>query len=550
MRKTLLILILLLPWLAACAWSGLPGLVSTTGAQTVPTGIGGSLELSQPPGLPMAALPTQGTLDYPQSDSQAPFPSKAYPEPATVEPPTLPPYPEPGTRPSLTPISATLQLFEDPAGGFSLHLPVAWEKGPDGLSYSGKDGFFRMGYLPEMAYQQKAAHVCAALKRAFPGRWIDGDYSVNGAELAQVCSLLPAAGNKSDPPRLILQDRDAPPEQHYAYLEADQTHLDSILTWLVLKNPASNGTYNLYLGGSLRPEDQAFWDHADLMPPGLKVVEYAVAQEENGSVDSLYDSYTYEYPGEKVQWREDSSPSSRASTGKVLEDFGYHLVEGETFYENRETFDLYRQGEQILSRIESIGHTSISASGQDFATILTDPESKQWLLRKDGISLWDRDPFTYILADPIFLGEELIYPVWNPPQVVILRGSESIYSIPVNFYTSNPVQQFFQWERGWMMETDGYLVQDGEILNDKLGYEEIFGWRLLNDQPTYFFRKGPKVGISYNSKILPVSYDYVVHYYCCAYGMMNPRGGQNMMRFYGLRDGTWVDVEIGFIQGE
>jgi hypothetical protein len=546
-RGKLLILFLLLPALFACSGSGPPEPESTAGAQATATSGGGSLIPSQPPGLQMAAVPTLGPTNYPGPESLDAFPPFAYPAPGTPELPTPPTYPEPWTIPTPGPISATLQLVEDPSGEFSLRIPVEWKKDPNSESYTGEDGFFRMGYLPEMAYQQKASRVCIDLKRAFPGRWVSGGYSVQGTDF---CSLKPAPGNPADAPRVILQNPDAPPEQHYAYLEADEAHMDSILAWLVFKNPAQSWEFPLYLGGPLRPQDQAFWAKTDPLPPGMKVVEYAVAQEEKGRLDSLYDAYSNDYPGEKVHWREDSSPTSRASTENVLENYGYHLVEGETVYSNRETFNLYRDGELVLGGIESTGHATTSASGEDFVTVLTEPEGKQWLLRKDGISPWDRDPFTYILADPIFLGEELIYPVWNPSgQVEILRGSESIYSIAVNYYASNPVKNFLQWEVDWLMETDGYLVQDEEVLNDTFGYEEIFGWRLLNGQPAYSFRKGPKVGISYGGKILPVSYDYVVHYGCCGYVGLNPRGSQNMVRFYGLRDGTWVDVEIGFEEG-
>lgn len=50
------------------------------------------------------------------------------------------------------------------------------------------------------------------------------------------CSLRPAPGNEADSQRVIVLKPEAPQEQHYAYLEADDEHIDTSLFWLNYKN--------------------------------------------------------------------------------------------------------------------------------------------------------------------------------------------------------------------------------------------------------------------------------------------------------------------------
>jgi len=74
----------------------------------------------------------------------------------------------------------------------------------------------------------------------------------------------------------------------------------------------------------------------------------------------------------------------------------------------------------------------------------------------------------------------------------------------------------------------------------------MFDWRLLDEKPFYFFRKGPRLGISYDGIILPVWFDDVYYYGCCGYAALNPYSTQYMVGFFALRDNFWRQVELGF----
>ena len=51
------------------------------------------------------------------------------------------------------------QTYIDPAGWFSASLPIAWKSSSTNV-FSGEDGFFEVGYLPEMMYMQSSLSVC------------------------------------------------------------------------------------------------------------------------------------------------------------------------------------------------------------------------------------------------------------------------------------------------------------------------------------------------------------------------------------------------------
>ena len=79
----------------------------------------------------------------------------------------------------------------------------------------------------------------------------------------------------------------------------------------------------------------------------------------------------------------------------------------------------------------------------------------------------------------------------------------------------NHYPSFRAWNGHWILDVENFVIQDGEILNQKLGFQEMFEWGLVKDKPTYFFRKGSKVGISHDGQILPLQYQDVAHGLCC-----------------------------------
>jgi hypothetical protein len=166
-------------------------------------------------------------------------------------------------------------------------------------------------------------------------------------------------------------------------------------------------------------------------------------------------------------------------------------------------------------------------------------------VQEDQTEEWDLGSGLYIA--PVFYGDELLSVRWDfeRGQAQVMQGEMQVYAFAGVYLVDMPVKGLWSWEGHWLLEVDGFLIQDGEVLNESLGFEEIFGWQLLDGKPFYHFRKGPRVGISYGGVRLPVSYEEVIHYRCCEPAAFNNAGNEDMVWFYGLREGVWYYVEMG-----
>jgi hypothetical protein len=100
----------------------------------------------------------------------------------------------------------------------------------------------------------------------------------------------------------------------------------------------------------------------------------------------------------------------------------------------------------------------------------------------------------------------------------------------------------------YLNQSEGWIVQDGIILNDLYNYDIAFSLFLLNDKPLFFFQRGDQFGISYDNEevLLPypnISYSVV----CCdGGGSANPRASSTKVGFYVQRgDKDYQYIEIG-----
>jgi hypothetical protein len=91
----------------------------------------------------------------------------------------------------------------------------------------------------------------------------------------------------------------------------------------------------------------------------------------------------------------------------------------------------------------------------------------------------------------------------------------------------------------------GQVYRDGVSLNEGYGYEEIFGYQLLDGKPFFFYLLDGRIHLSYDGETLPIWYDEVHHYKCCSGAMLNPVMGINWVGFWGIREGVTYYTEIG-----
>jgi hypothetical protein len=101
------------------------------------------------------------------------------------------------------------------------------------------------------------------------------------------------------------------------------------------------------------------------------------------------------------------------------------------------------------------------------------------------------------------------------------------------------------WDGHWVLDLEGVVVMDGEILNDKRGYDEMFQWQLLGGKPFYIFRQGKQMGLSHDGQTLLYRYDDVIHgFLCCDPAVYNIQSSSIGVWFYAQRDGVWYYVAI------
>jgi hypothetical protein len=147
--------------------------------------------------------------------------------------------------------------------------------------------------------------------------------------------------------------------------------------------------------------------------------------------------------------------------------------------------------------------------------------------------------------------------------VQVSRAGQTIYSIPAGDGSPiNTLQGLWAYSNHWALEiahvtekfslnnqisldSVGQIIQDGQLLNERIGYDEAFGFQLMNGKPFYFFKRDGQIGISYDNQEIQLGYTQIPHYQCCSGAELNPKRTQNMVSFFAQRDDKWFYVEIG-----
>jgi hypothetical protein len=475
-----------------------------------------------------------------------------------------PPVPSVSSAPmgSLTPAGslapaatqANQQVYVDPQGWYTIRIPAAWEA--SGSSFVGVDGFFETGYFPEKMYMPRVLDVCQWLanieeKDTFSVSWM--------GTRPNSCQLISLPGAS---PATILQVTKNPSAdwpQRFLFIRADTEHfglIDNTFTWL---RPVDEDAEPAFEHAPLRPEDTAFWQAAQPLPGGSSLTEYPLAQAQNADpgdvifldfipAEALPNPGT---PGYSYQ------SNSLERVNEAISADGYQLHPGSENY----LYDLYQNGELALAnlyrlpeiyrfttpegeRLVFLAYTSIDPAKNFYAP----GNAKTYLIQNNAITLWENKPMNAMFGEwkPIWAANQLLLLGLGEHTDVQVRNSQQdvIFSFATYFVTHIPMNTFQAWDDHWVLAVDNFVIQDGEIINQPLGFEEVFDWHLINGKPFYFFRKGPQVGLSYDGQFLQPYYHEIIHGYCCGLALNNPTFGENTVRFFGKREDTWYYVVV------
>lgn len=143
----------------------------------------------------------------------------------------------------------------------------------------------------------------------------------------------------------------------------------------------------------------------------------------------------------------------------------------------------------------------------------------------------------------------------QPDQTVrLLRGDELLFEASAGMPSPVvPVQALWTYDGHWALEIlfadettwAGQIFIDGELVNDKKGYDEAFGLLLLAEKPFFFYMRDGHTGYSYDGKETDLEYTEIPHYRCCAETEINPLPAQNMVAFFAAKNQDWFYVELG-----
>ena len=300
-----------------------------------------------------------------------------------------------------------------------------------------------------------------------------------------------------------------------------------------------------------------------ILQDGLRIDEYPVAPVAGCLIDQqpdqLYQAAAAGAPASRaaqmIAWQWGSQ--RLAHLNQQLAPFGYRVSAADKL------FTITQAGQVVRAKLNWIGFFTANADGTDFYLPVMDSyNSSIYLLRPDGLhELTDWNILTYDRVFPVYVGSDLYQaaydyqryerPVNNPALVNIEKNGAVIatYSLSGAAPTGGPVRGLWSWDQHWLMELPGIVVQDGKLLNDSLGYAEMFTWRLLKDKPFYFYRPASgaaaAVHLSYNGHSLPVTYDQVIHRPdCCTSELLQMQLFENGLFFYARRAGTWYYVVV------
>jgi len=461
--------------------------------------------------------------------------------------------------PSTTP-EFNEQVYIDPEGWYSVRIPADWQAMDNPNKFSGINGFFETAYLPEMMYIDQDVVICQWIANISTRNIYSMSFT---GSIGDSCKLftLPGVNPAHEVEVIINPSADIP--QRVFFLKADPDHFNKIVSTFTWLKPVDENGKLSYQTAPLRIEDISFWDNTIPMLDRITVTEYKLPAEAQDSSPSEEIFYKYLSPEllEVLSKGEKSStayiPRKQENINEVISPFGYELRTGAESY----LFDLYQDG--ILKtknihrqpdiyldkssgnkKLAFIVHTAIDHE----KSFYEEGNAACYLVQNDSIRLWENK-----YPNPMFTQGWMI---WSGDDLLILGLGENIdlqvrnpqydllYSFSTYFGTHIPVKEYLSWDGHWILGVSSFIIQDGKVLNEILGFEEVYNWYLIDNKPFYFFRKGPRSGISYDGQFLPNYYHEIIHGYCCGLALNNPAIRGNTVRFFGNRDGIWYFVVV------
>lgn len=445
------------------------------------------------------------------------------------------------------------QVYTDPAGWYSVNFPADMTPTDKPNSFSRQGGFFETGYLPELGYMSNSTSVCGWVANIeFESQQSIIDWSSVYLSLPKSYPRCSVSTETGDWKYEIYENPGAKPEHRFIYLKSGKTYpsanpVQTVFSWL---KPVGNTLYEPNLI-PLSPEEIAMWGNTAPILQSASVTEYALPTEaQAGPSEEMLLHFVPEEMLPKWTVNETNASYKAPTIEEQLKPLGFELKPDETYIGLKQ---LFRDGRLLFDHVTGVSDVYTFATNSEpiMAFVVNTAGTggnyyNSFLIQNDAVNEWDYNHQDPRFAPISYQGE----PLWLKATKdfhhiqIIKSNREVVYSFAIYTEPIYSTDRFAAWNDHWILAARNFLIQDGEIVNEKLGFQEIFSWNLIEDKPIYLFRKGPRIGFSYDGKILPLEYQDIAHHFCCGLASNNPYVGDDAVHFFGIRDGVWYYVVV------
>jgi hypothetical protein len=469
----------------------------------------------------------------------------------------------PAGNPIITP-NPDQQVYTDPEGWYAVNFPADLQP-TDKENYFTKDNsFFETGYLPEMGTMSGAAIVCAWLANVIDDEPQNLTINWMPSGRGEVCSISTRPEVYLQVNVQIFENPGADSAQRFAYVKTGWPSPNNVPGWTFQTDfswlKPTDAAQNQAQLSPVTPEILNEWGKTLPILQDVSIIEYPLPPGSDPYRAMLFDSLPHEArPDMEGNRCSEPQPQTAQDENPTLESLGYELktemidVSSGQYPRTR----LYRDGRLLFDYVYQVSdiYSFTTTEGSLVAFVVTTRsiagQIKAFLIQNDAIIAWDSShqdpPFAPILVQDRLLWLKVSQD-WDHVQVIKSdsEANEMLYSFVVYTEPMFATNKFVSWNGHWVWAARDFLIQDGEIINEKLGFQEIFEWRLIDDTPAYFFRKDGRTGFSYHGQIIPLEYQNVARNLCCGYAVNNPAICKDRAHFFAQRDGTWYYVVLKF----
>jgi hypothetical protein len=297
------------------------------------------------------------------------------------------------TVPSPTAIpERKMQVYTDPEGRYTITFPADWKTTDKPNSFSGKDGFFETGYMPDMGYVTSNLTVLTWLAN------IESKPEQSDISWMEESVVLTKSSSGNNINYVIHETPRADPAHRFIYVKTGKYPTAYVydngggvsFSWLkfAYEEKPKPGAI------PLSPEEFDFWKNAIPMPSNISITEYALPPEKNPNEnDGLFQFVPTQ------AWVVGKVGTSPAPHKTTLKEIGYET----------KNFQLYRDGRLLFDNVTHVSdiYRYQTDSGPITAFIVEiELGNKNYVIQNDAINAFG-EYAEYTSAPVLYKGELL-----------------------------------------------------------------------------------------------------------------------------------------------